>query len=129
MTGFSTADKATASRRGSFTRDARVFPIGKGRPGHSTSPWCAENSRCTDYTYVKAHQDLMARLEREGSLIGETHDGQMRLYAERLRPQASAAWCRLHAIPAKLPTNSGEASVFHLSHNGKRWRENSTSFL
>ena len=80
------------------------------------------------YTYVRAHQDLVTRLVREAVLIGETHDGQMRLYAERLRPEAGATWCKLHAIPAKPPTNSGEASVFHLSHNGKRWRQNFDKF-
>ena len=67
------------------------------------------------YTYVKAHQELVARLVREAGLVGETRDGQMRLYAERLRPQAGAAWCKLHAIRAKPPTSSEEAAVFHLS--------------
>ena len=80
------------------------------------------------YTYVKVHQDLMARLEREAALIGETRDGQMRLYAERLRPQAGASWCRLQAIRPRPPKSSGEASVFRLSHNGKQWRDNFDMF-
>ena len=80
------------------------------------------------YTYVNVHQDLMARLERAAGLIGETCDGQMRLYAERLRPEAGAVWCRLQAIRPRPPTTSAEATVFHLSHNGKQWRDNFDMF-
>ena len=72
------------------------------------------------YTYVKAHQDLMARLQREATLIGETRDKQMQLYA--------AAWCRLHSIRPRAPTSPAEALVFHLSHNGAHWRENFDKF-
>ena len=80
------------------------------------------------YTYVRAHRDLVARLVRDAVVIGETRDGERRVYAERLRRERGAAWCQLIVIRPEPPTNSGEAAVFRLSHNGQRWRDSFNLF-
>ena len=50
--------------------------------------------------------------------------GQMRLYAERLRPQRGAVRCSMKAIRKIPPKSSADAAVFRMSHDGQRWAGN-----
>ncbi len=47
-------------------------------------------------TYITRHRELCERLERDAVVFGDTQDGRMRLYVERLRP--GAVRCSIRAI-------------------------------
>ena len=73
-------------------------------------------------TYITRHRELCERLERDAVVFGETQDGQMRLYVERLRP--GAVRCSIRAIRNTPPKSSADAAVFRMSHDGQRWSGN-----